>query len=107
MRMRTGAKSGGEIGCFSRESPLSEQVIKRAKMMVGGEPTDTERKIQRKSLLTLDQQNSCSDIFVSISGLIGTNSYAPLSCPLAYLSLAPLTLKALGRPHWPLSWQRR
>ena len=40
-------------------------------MMVGVEPTETERKIQRKSLLTLDQQNSCSDIFVSISGLIG------------------------------------
>ncbi|CAI8021259.1 Deoxyadenosine kinase [Geodia barretti] len=40
------------------------------KMMVGGEPTET-KQIQRKSLLTLDQQNSCSDIFVSISGLIG------------------------------------
>ena len=40
-------------------------------MMVGGEPTEVQQ-IQRKSLLTLDQQNSCSDIFVSISGLIGT-----------------------------------
>ena len=39
-------------------------------MMVGGEQAETQQ-IQRKNLLTLDQQNSCSDIFVSISGLIG------------------------------------
>lgn len=38
------------------------------KMMVGDEQA---AQLPRKSLLTLDQQNSCSDIFVSISGLIG------------------------------------
>ena len=39
-------------------------------MMVGSDQAEAQQ-IQRKSLLTLDQQNSCSDIFVSISGLIG------------------------------------
>ena len=39
-------------------------------MMVGDEQADTQQ-VRRKNLLTLDQQNSSSDIFVSISGLIG------------------------------------
>ena len=41
--------------------------------MVGGEPSEAQQ-VQRKSLLTLDQQNSSTDIFVSISGLIGRTS---------------------------------
>ena len=56
------------------------------KMMVGGEPTET-KQIQRKSLLTLDQQNSCSDIFVSISGLIGAPSPPLLHSLAVYSSL--------------------
>ena len=56
-------------------------------MMVGSDQAEAQQ-IQRKSLLTLDQQNSCSDIFVSISGLIGTE-YA-LAPRLLYSCKLPL-----------------
>ena len=69
------------------------------KMMVGGEPTET-KQIQRKSLLTLDQQNSCSDIFVSISGLIGAPS-PPLLHSFGGLStrasVSPISLLGAGK----------
>lgn len=43
-----------------------------------------QRGAPRKGLLTLDQQNSSSDIFISISGLIGTNLIRGCACSFTF-----------------------
>ena len=45
----------------------------RVKMMVGEPEEMLSRTESRKGLLTMDQRNSSSDLFISISGLIGTS----------------------------------
>lgn len=81
--------------CPWRRSLAPAAVVheKRLKMMVGDEQTDTSVQTRRKSLLTLDQQHSSSDIFVSISGLIGIYEvdFVLLTCDVFTLS-----------PHFPL-----
>lgn len=70
--------------------------LKRLKMMVGDEQTDTSLQVRRKSLLTLDQQHSSSDIFVSISGLIGTKrTPVLLICTMLTFSPHPALLSLL------------
>lgn len=76
--------------CPRRRSLAPAAVVhdKRLKMMVGDEQTDTSVQTRRKSLLTLDQQHSSSDIFVSISGLIGIYEvdFVLLTCDVFTLS---------------------
>ena len=78
--------------CFLCSRSLAPAAVvhdKRLKMMVGDEQTDTSVQTRRKSLLTLDQQHSSSDIFVSISGLIGIYEvdFVLLTCDVFTLSL--------------------
>ena len=73
---------GGHLARTFSQS-LSEKKQELFKMMVGdheerlGQPQATRengmspRNESRESLLTLDQRNSSSDLFISISGLIG------------------------------------
>lgn len=95
-------------------------------MMVGDqEERPTAGKLPRtqsSGLLTLDQRNSSSDIFVSISGLIGrylTNLYIRFrACVVLILSTSfisvttvfsasPVTPQVLVRPPWQPSLLRR
>lgn len=50
--------------------PLLRKLVK---MMVGEPEEMLPRTESRKGLLTMDQRNSSSDLFISISGLIGTS----------------------------------
>ena len=75
--------------------------------MVGGEPSEAQQ-VQRKSLLTLDQQNSSTDIFVSISGLIGRTALVylpPLSLSRAGAGKTTLATKLAEKMNLPVFYE--
>ncbi|XP_065185358.1 deoxyadenosine kinase-like [Sycon ciliatum] len=56
--------------------------------MLAGDPVDASVKGKSAQLLTMDQKNSCKDIFISISGLIGAGK-STLATELAKLMDLP------------------